>query len=73
MWNKFKIKISDFIDDLILQIVVLTSNIRRWDKWANEINKIKDLDAKVNITKSILENQQKVNRYLFIGKEVNNG
>lgn len=73
MWNKFKTKISDFIDDLILQIVVLTSNIRRWDKWANEINKIKDLDAKVNVTKSILENQQKVNRYLFIGKEVNNG
>lgn len=73
MWNKFKTKISDFIDDLILQIVVLTSNIRRWNKWANEINKIKDLDAKVNVTKSILENQQKVNRYLFIGKEVNNG
>ena len=73
MWNKFKTKISDFIDDLILHIVVLTSNIRRWDKWANEINKIKDLDAKVNVTKSILENQQKVNRYLFIGKEVNNG
>lgn len=77
--NKFKEKISNFIDNVILNIFIMTLNIRRWDKWISEIKKIKNLDIKVNITKDILENGQElnrhlfINRYLFIGKDINNG
>ena len=73
MVDKLKSKIEDFIDKIILDLFIITSNIRRWDKWEHEIKKVKDLDAQICITKSVLENQQRVNRYLFIGKDINNG
>ena len=73
MLDKLKLKIEDFIDRLILDIFVITSNIRRWDRWEREVKKIKDLNAKIFVTMSVLENQRKVNRYLFIGKDINNG
>lgn len=73
MLDKLKLKIEDFIDRLILDLFVITSNIRRWDRWEREIKKIKDLNAKIFVTMSVLENQRKVNRYLFIGKDINNG
>ena len=73
MLNTLKYKIENFIDKIILDLFIITSNIRRWDKWEHEIKKVKDLNAKIYITTSVLENQQKVNRYLFIGKDINNG
>ena len=73
MLDKLKLKIEDFIDRLVLDLFVITSNIRRWDRWEHEIKKIKDLNAKIFVTMSVLENQRKVNRYLFIGKDINNG
>lgn len=73
MLNKLKSKIEDFIDKVILDLFIITSNIRRWDKWEHEIKKVKDLNAKIFITMSVLENQRNVNRYLFIGKDINNG
>ena len=73
MLNTLKYKIENFIDKIILDLFIITSNIRRWDKWEHEIKKVKDLNAKIYITTSVLENQQKVNRYLFIGKGINNG
>lgn len=73
MLDKLKLKIEDFIDRVILDLFVITSNIRRWDRWEREIKKIKDLNAKIFVTMSVLENQRKVNRYLFIGKDINNG
>lgn len=73
MLDKLKLKIEDFIDKIILDLFVITSNIRRWDRWEHEVKKIKDLNAKIFVTMSVLENQRKVNRYLFIGKDINNG
>lgn len=73
MLDKLKLKIEDFIDRVILDLFIITSNIRRWDRWEREIKKIKDLNAKIFVTMSVLENQRKVNRYLFIGKDINNG
>ena len=73
MLDKLKLKIEDFIDRLVLDLFVITSNIRRWDRWEREVKKIKDLNAKIFVTMSVLENQRKVNRYLFIGKDINNG
>lgn len=73
MLDKLKLKIEDFIDRLILDLFVITSNIRRWDRWEREVKKIKDLNAKIFVTMSVLENQRNVNRYLFIGKDINNG
>lgn len=73
MLNKLKSKIEDFIDKIILDLFIITSNIRRWDKWEHEVKKIKDLNAKIFVTMSVLENQRNVNRYLFIGKDINNG
>lgn len=73
MLNTLKYKIENFIDKIILDLFIITSNIRRWDKWEHEIKKVKDLNTKIYITTSMLENQQKVNRYLFIGKDINNG
>ena len=73
MLDKLKLKIEDLIDRLVLDLFVITSNIRRWDRWEREIKKIKDLNAKIFVTMSVLENQRKVNRYLFIGKDINNG
>lgn len=73
MIDKLKSKIEDFIDKIILDLFIITSNIRRWDKWEHEIKKVKDLNAKIFVTMSVLENQRNVNRYLFIGKDINNG
>ena len=73
MVDKLKSKIEDFIDKIILDLFIITSNIRRWDRWEREIKKIKDLNAKIFVTMSVLENQRNVNRYLFIGKDINNG
>ena len=73
MLNTLKYKIENFIDKIILDLFIITSNIRRWDKWEHEIKKVKDLNTKIYITTSMLGNQQKVNRYLFIGKGINNG
>lgn len=73
MVDKLKSKIEDFIDKIILDLFIITSNIRRWDKWEHEVKKIKDLNAKIFVTMSVLENQRNVNRYLFIGKDINNG
>lgn len=73
MIDKLKSKIEDFIDKIILDLFIITSNIRRWDKWEHEVKKIKDLNAKIFVTMSVLENQRNVNRYLFIGKDINNG
>ena len=73
MIDKLKSKIEDFIDKIILDLFVITSNIRRWDRWEREVKKIKDLNAKIFVTMSVLENQRNVNRYLFIGKDINNG
>lgn len=73
MVDKLKSKIEDFIDKIILDLFVITSNIRRWDRWEREVKKIKDLNAKIFVTMSVLENQRNVNRYLFIGKDINNG
>lgn len=73
MLDKLKLKIEDFIDKIILDLFIITSNIRRWDRWEHEVKKIKDLNAKIFITMSVLENQRKVNRYLFIGKDISNG
>lgn len=73
MVDKLKSKIEDFIDKIILDLFIITSNIRRWDRWEREVKKIKDLNAKIFVTMSVLENQRSVNRYLFIGKDINNG
>ena len=73
MIDKLKSKIEDFIDKIILDLFIITSNIRRWDKWEHEIKKVKDLNAKIFVTMSVLENQRNVNRYLFIGKDIDNG
>lgn len=73
MVDKLKSKIEDFIDKIILDLFIITSNIRRWDRWEREVKKIKDLNAKIFVTMSVLENQRNVNRYLFIGKDINNG
>lgn len=73
MLDKLKLKIEDFIDKIILDLFIITSNIRRWDRWEHEVKKIKDLNAKIFVTMSVLENQRNVNRYLFIGKDINNG
>lgn len=73
MVDKLKSKIEDFIDKIILDLFIITSNIRRWDRWEREAKKIKDLNAKIFVTMSVLENQRNVNRYLFIGKDINNG
>ena len=37
MLDKLKLKIEDFIDRVILDLFIITSNIRRWDRWEYEI------------------------------------
>ena len=72
--DEFIEKCTDYFNDYDYIVGDIAYGKLRLKGFYDEKNKkVKDLNAKIYITTSVLENQQKVNRYLFIGKDINNG